>query len=177
VTGPGADQGNDEIGPLKQRCTEAPSTGFLPVTDVGLPVKALCRKHGVSDAGYCRWKARLGGISLSDARRQSRAGRRRSRDPGRSRSGERCRSIRRPSRIVIPFDPQQTRGCSRGPWRTPVRYRLQARFRRPFLARRPPRAASVARPCFIADRRLTVQSQAPAPLSQLRRRRNVTATR
>ena len=76
------------------------------MADVGLPVKAPCRKHGVTDAGYCRWKARLGGISLSDARRQSRAGRRRGRDLGRSRSGERCRSIRRPSRIVIPFDPE-----------------------------------------------------------------------
>ena len=30
---------------------------------------ALCRKHGFSDASYYKWKAKFGGMEVSDAKR------------------------------------------------------------------------------------------------------------
>jgi putative transposase len=32
-------------------------------------VVELCRKHGFSDASYCKWKAKFGGMDVSDAKR------------------------------------------------------------------------------------------------------------
>ena len=37
--------------------------------EAGLPVADLCRKHGVSDASIYKWKARYGGMDVSEARR------------------------------------------------------------------------------------------------------------
>ena len=34
-----------------------------------MPVAELCRKHGVSDASVYKWKARYGGMDVSEARR------------------------------------------------------------------------------------------------------------
>ena len=35
----------------------------------GVPVSELCRKHGVSDASIYKWKAKYGGMDVSEARR------------------------------------------------------------------------------------------------------------
>lgn len=35
----------------------------------GMPVKELCRKHGISAHTVYRWKAKFGGMEVSDARR------------------------------------------------------------------------------------------------------------
>jgi putative transposase len=35
----------------------------------GLPIKELCRKHGFSEPRYCAWKAKFGGMKVSDAQR------------------------------------------------------------------------------------------------------------
>jgi putative transposase len=37
--------------------------------DAGLPVKELCRKHGFSEPSYYAWKAKFGGMKVSDAQR------------------------------------------------------------------------------------------------------------
>lgn len=37
--------------------------------DAGLAVKELCRKYGFSEASYYGWKAKFGGMSVSDAQR------------------------------------------------------------------------------------------------------------
>jgi putative transposase len=29
----------------------------------------LCRKRGISEATYCNWKAKFGGVTVSDAKR------------------------------------------------------------------------------------------------------------
>lgn len=29
----------------------------------------MCRKHGISDATFCKWKAKYGGLEISEARR------------------------------------------------------------------------------------------------------------
>jgi putative transposase len=34
-----------------------------------LPIKELCKKHGFSEASYYGWKAKFGGMNVSDAQR------------------------------------------------------------------------------------------------------------
>ena len=34
-----------------------------------MPVSELCRKHGVSDASIYKWKAKYGGMDVSEAKR------------------------------------------------------------------------------------------------------------
>ena len=54
---------------MKKRYTEEQIIGFLREADAGLPIKELCRKHGFSEASYYAWKARFGGMNVSDAQR------------------------------------------------------------------------------------------------------------
>ena len=37
--------------------------------ETGVPVADLCRKHGVSDASIYKWKAKFGGMDVSEAKR------------------------------------------------------------------------------------------------------------
>jgi transposase-like protein len=37
--------------------------------EAGVSVSDLCRKHGVSDAGIYKWKAKFGGMEISEAGR------------------------------------------------------------------------------------------------------------
>jgi putative transposase len=54
---------------MKKRYTEEQIIGFLREADAGLPVKELCRKYGFSEASYYGWKAKFGGMNVSDAQR------------------------------------------------------------------------------------------------------------
>ena len=54
---------------MKRRFTEEQIIGFLREADAGLPVKELCRKHGFSEPSYYAWKAKFGGMKVSDAQR------------------------------------------------------------------------------------------------------------
>ena len=54
---------------MKKRFTEEQIIGFLREADAGLSVKELCRKHGFSEPSYYAWKAKLGGMNVSDAQR------------------------------------------------------------------------------------------------------------
>lgn len=54
---------------MKKRYTEEKIIGFLREADAGLPIKELCRKHGFSEASYYGWKAKFGGMNVSDAQR------------------------------------------------------------------------------------------------------------
>jgi putative transposase len=54
---------------MKKRYTEEQIIGFLREADAGLPVKELCRRHGFSEASYYAWKAKFGGMNVSDAQR------------------------------------------------------------------------------------------------------------
>jgi transposase-like protein len=58
-----------EIGPMRKRYTEEQIIGFLREADAGLSVKDLCRKHGLSEPSYYAWKAKFGGMNVSDAQR------------------------------------------------------------------------------------------------------------
>jgi putative transposase len=54
---------------MKKQFTEAQIVGFLRAVDAGVAVKDLCRKHGFSEASYCLWRSKFGGMSVSDAKR------------------------------------------------------------------------------------------------------------
>ena len=43
--------------------------GILKEAEAGAVVTELCRKHGMSSPTYYAWKARFGGLEVSDARR------------------------------------------------------------------------------------------------------------
>lgn len=53
---------------MKKRFSEEQIIGFLKEADGGMPVVELCRKHGFSDASYYKWKAKFGGMDVSDAK-------------------------------------------------------------------------------------------------------------
>ena len=54
---------------MKKRFSEEQVIGFLREADAGMPVKELCRKHWFSEASYYLWKAKFGGMEVSDAKR------------------------------------------------------------------------------------------------------------
>lgn len=54
---------------MKKRFTEEQIIGFLREADAGLKVKDLCRKHGFSEPSYYAWKAKFGGMGVSDVKR------------------------------------------------------------------------------------------------------------
>jgi len=53
----------------RARFTEEQIIGILKEHEAGVPVADLCRKHGVSNASLYNWKAKYGGMDVSEARR------------------------------------------------------------------------------------------------------------
>jgi putative transposase len=53
----------------RNRFTEEQIIGILKEHEAGVPVADLCRKHGVSDASIYKWKAKFGGMDVSEAKR------------------------------------------------------------------------------------------------------------
>ena len=51
------------------RFSEEQIIAILKEHEAGLPVADLCRKHGVSDASIYKWKAKYGGMDVSESRR------------------------------------------------------------------------------------------------------------
>jgi len=52
-----------------KRFTEEQIIGILKEADAGLPLAELCRKYGMSNATFYNWKAKYGGLTVSEARR------------------------------------------------------------------------------------------------------------
>lgn len=53
----------------RNRFSEEQIIGILKEHEVGVSVADLSRKHGVSDASIYKWKARFGGMDVSEAKR------------------------------------------------------------------------------------------------------------
>ncbi|MBY5336068.1 IS3 family transposase [Rhizobium leguminosarum] len=53
----------------RNRFTDEQIIGILKEHEAGTPVSELCRKHGVSDASIYKWKAKFGGMEVSEAKR------------------------------------------------------------------------------------------------------------
>ena len=53
----------------RSRFTEAQIIGMLKEQEAGMATADVCRKHGVSTATFYKYKARFGGLEVSDARR------------------------------------------------------------------------------------------------------------
>ena len=53
----------------KSRFTEEQIIKVLKEHAAGLSASDVCRKHGISDATFYKWRSRYGGMEVSDARR------------------------------------------------------------------------------------------------------------
>ena len=53
----------------KTRFTETQIVAILKEADAGVQVKDICRKHGISDATYYKWKSKYGGLEANDLKR------------------------------------------------------------------------------------------------------------
>jgi putative transposase len=63
-SGPSEDQGMK-----RNRFSEDQIIAILKEHEAGVAVAELCRKHGVSDASIYKWKAKYGGMDVSEAKR------------------------------------------------------------------------------------------------------------
>lgn len=53
----------------RSRFTEEQIIGIQREQEAGVPVADLCRKHGLSSPTFYKWKAKYGGLDVSEARR------------------------------------------------------------------------------------------------------------
>ena len=53
----------------RSRFTEDQIIGMLREQEAGAATGDVCRKHGISTATFYKWKAKYGGLDVSEARR------------------------------------------------------------------------------------------------------------
>ena len=53
----------------RARFTEEQIIGILREQEAGMKAADVCRKHGISGATFYNWKAKYGGLDVSDAKR------------------------------------------------------------------------------------------------------------
>ena len=53
----------------RSRFTEEQIIGILRESEAGAKTADLCRRHGISTATFYNWKAKFGGMDVSDAKR------------------------------------------------------------------------------------------------------------
>ena len=54
---------------MKKRFSEEQIIGSLREVETGMTVKDICRRHGFSEASYCLWRSKFGGMTLAEAKR------------------------------------------------------------------------------------------------------------
>ena len=53
----------------RSRFSEEQIIGILRDQEAGMATAEVCRKHGISQPTFYAWKAKFGGMSVSDAKR------------------------------------------------------------------------------------------------------------
>jgi len=53
----------------RSRFSEEQIIGILKEHQAGMSAADLCRKHGVSDATFYKWRSKYGGMDVSDAKK------------------------------------------------------------------------------------------------------------
>jgi putative transposase len=53
----------------RSRFTEAQIIGILREQEAGMKTADVCRRHGISEATYYKYKSKYGGMEISDAKR------------------------------------------------------------------------------------------------------------
>lgn len=53
----------------RSRFTEEQIIGMIKEQEAGMPTAEVCRKHGISTASFYKYKAKYGGMEVSDARK------------------------------------------------------------------------------------------------------------
>src|SRR5690348_17220987 len=61
------DEGRDKM--KGSKFTEEQIIGVLKQLDGGMPIKEICRQHGIVQGTIYRWKAKFGGMEISDAKK------------------------------------------------------------------------------------------------------------
>jgi len=53
----------------RSRFTEEQIIGILKEHQAGMSAAELCRRHGISDATFYKWRSKYGGMEVSDAKK------------------------------------------------------------------------------------------------------------
>jgi putative transposase len=53
----------------RKRFSEEQIIGILSEAAAGAVAVEVCRRHGISEITFCRWKAKFGGLAVRDANR------------------------------------------------------------------------------------------------------------
>jgi putative transposase len=54
---------------VKQRFSESQILSVLKEAESGVKVADICRKHGICEGTFFRWKSKYGGMEISDIRK------------------------------------------------------------------------------------------------------------
>ncbi len=54
---------------MKRRFTDEQIIGMIKEHEAGVKASDLCRKYGISDATFYKYKAKFGGMTVSDAKK------------------------------------------------------------------------------------------------------------
>lgn len=60
---------NPNKGMKKSRFTESQIVAAIKRQEAGITVKEICREFGISEPTYYKWKARYGGMEVSEVKR------------------------------------------------------------------------------------------------------------
>ena len=64
-----AEMGPQEGAMTRKRHTEEQIIAVLKDAQAGTGVQELCRKHGISDATFYKWRAKYAGLEVSDVKK------------------------------------------------------------------------------------------------------------
>jgi putative transposase len=53
----------------RSRFSEEQIIAILKEQEAGMPTAEVCRRHGISSATFYKWKAKYGGLEVSEARK------------------------------------------------------------------------------------------------------------